>query len=108
MTEKFKTTLVPALEQFVNGKLGISLSIPSNQFKTAIGVVELVAVLLLWTGKKGASLAGLILGTLMIGAVFTHILTGEDPMFPAGLAVISFFVAFLSSLKKTPGTKKSK
>lgn len=100
--------MVPALEQFAKGQLGLSLSIRSDQFKVMIGIIELISVILLWTGKQGATFAGLILGILMLGAALSHILIKESPSFPLSLGFLAFLIAFLSMSKKVPGVKKSK
>ena len=97
LDNKFRGPYMKVIQQVLTNVLRTKYYINPSTFNQYVGIVEIVSVLLMWTGN--GQIGGSCLAAIMAGACCIHISLKEDYVFPAVLGGLSLLISWLSIRK---------
>lgn len=96
MDELFRNTCAPVWQHIID-RSGISYTIDPVIFKCTVGYTQLLAVSIMLIGYT--RLAMIILMTLMVGALITHVMADQEFFFP--LLLLGLCIGLFLTSKQT-------
>jgi len=97
LDNKFRGPYIKIIQNVLTNVLKTKYSLKPTTFKSYVGIVELVSILLIWTGN--GQIGGSCLAAIMAGACYVHVSLKEDFVFPAVLGGLSLLISWLSIRK---------
>ena len=97
LDNKFRGPYIKIIQNVLTNVLKTKYSLNPITFKSYVGIIELVSILLIWTGN--GQIGGSCLAVIMAGACYVHVSLKEDFVFPAVLGGLCLIISWLSIRK---------